>query len=157
MLLPLHHALRVAEDAAVLDNLSNGRFMLGMGLGYRKEEYDAYGVDRRQRGRLMEEGLHVIQGALNEEPFSFEGEHYRVEGARLHPRPIQQPLPVWVGARSTPAARRAARHDASLLLIDVGGNAGATQKGWSGFRWNRQSFLQSPVVFTQFLEQPWAR
>ena len=126
VLLPLHHALRVAEDAAVIDNLSNGRFMLGMGLGYRKEEYEAYGVDRRDRASLMEEGLSVLRGALGDEPFSFSGRHYEVESADLHPKPVQRPLPIWVGARSTPAAKRAARHDASLLLIDVGGNARVT-------------------------------
>jgi probable F420-dependent oxidoreductase len=131
VLLPLHHALRVAEDAAVIDNLSGGRFMLGMGLGYRKEEYDAYGVDRAERAELMEEGLTVIQGALRDEPFSFHGRHYQVESAELHPKPVQRPLPVWVGARSTPAAERAARHDASLLLIDVGGNAAKTYEAYT--------------------------
>jgi len=130
VLLPLHHALRVAEDAAVIDNLSNGRFMLGMGLGYRKEEYEAYGVDRRHRASLMEEGLSVLQGALGDVPFSFSGRHYDVKAADLHPKPVQQPLPVWVGARSTPAAERAARHDASLMLIDVGGNAEATYEAY---------------------------
>ncbi|MBW2271011.1 MAG: LLM class flavin-dependent oxidoreductase [Deltaproteobacteria bacterium] len=131
VLLPLHHALRIAEDAAVIDNLSNGRFMLGMGLGYRKEEYEAYGVDRSDRASLMEEGLTVLCGALGDAPFSFSGRHYQVKAADLHPKPVQRPLPIWVGARSTPAARRAARHDASLLLIDVGGNARATYETYA--------------------------
>jgi len=126
VLLPLHHALRIAEDAAVIDNLSNGRFHLGMGLGYRKEEYEAYGIDRRDRAGRMEEGLSVIRGVLGDEPFSFEGRHYHVQNAEVFPKPVQRPFPLWVGARSTPAARRAARHDASLLLIDVGGNARET-------------------------------
>ncbi len=135
VLLPLHNALRIAEDAAVIDNLSNGRFLLGMGLGYRKEEYEAYGIDRRHRAARMEEGLTVLRGALGDAPFSFEGRHYSVKDAEIFPKPVQRPLPIWVGARSTPAAARAARHDASLMLIDVGGHARDTYEVYeSGLR-----------------------
>ena len=126
LLLPLHNALEVAEQAALVDIISGGRLQLGLGLGYRKEEFDAFGINRRDRAGRMEEGLEVIRRALGNEQFSFKGRHYDIENGSVYPKPIQQPLPLWVGARSEPAARRAARHDASLLLIDVGGNAKAT-------------------------------
>ena len=126
LLLPLHNALEVAEQAALVDIISGGRLQLGLGLGYRKEEFDAFGIARRARAGRMEEGLEVIRRALGNEQFSFKGRHYNIENGSVYPKPIQQPLPLWVGARSEPAARRAARHDASLLLIDVGGNAKAT-------------------------------
>ena len=131
LLLPLNNALKVAEDAAIVDIISNGRLMLGMGLGYRKEEFDAFGIERRHRAGRMEEGLEVIRGALGDKPFSFSGRHYQLEAASVYPKPVQRPLPFWVGARSIPAAQRAARHDASLLLIDVGGNAKETYAAYS--------------------------
>ena len=79
----------------------------------------------------MEEGLTIIRGALDDGPFSFSGRHYQLKDASVYPKPVQRPLPFWVGARSTPAAQRAARHDASLLLVDVGGNAKETYAAYS--------------------------
>ena len=96
----MNNALKVAEDAAIVDVISNGRLRLGMGLGYRKEEFDAFGIDRRHRAGRMEEGLTIIRGALGDEPFSFSGRHYQLEGASVYPKPVQRPLPFWVGARS---------------------------------------------------------
>lgn len=130
LLLPLNNALKVAEDAAIVDVISNGRLLLGMGLGYRKEEFEAFGIDRRRRAERMEEGLEIIRKALGEEPFSFSGRHYQLNNASVYPKPVQRPLPFWIGARSIPAAERAARHDASLLLIDVGGNAKETYEAY---------------------------
>ena len=105
--------------------------MLGLGLGYRKEEFDAYGLHRGERAGRMEEGLQIIQGVLGNEPFSIAGRYFTMHDVSVYPKPIQQPLPLWVGARSVPAAERAARHDASLLLIDVGGNAKDTYKAYA--------------------------
>ena len=131
LLLPLHHPLAVAESAALVDILSNGRFNLGLGLGYRREEYEAYGISRSHRAGRMEEGIEIIRRALGEEQFSFEGRHFQVRNGSVYPKPVQRPLPLWVGARSTPAAQRAARHDASLLLIDVDGNARRTYDAYA--------------------------
>jgi alkanesulfonate monooxygenase SsuD/methylene tetrahydromethanopterin reductase-like flavin-dependent oxidoreductase (luciferase family) len=63
LVLPLHHPLRVAEDAAVLDLVSGGRFMLGVGQGYAEREFAAFGADRRRRGVLLEEGVGVLRQA----------------------------------------------------------------------------------------------
>ena len=126
LLLSLHNPLRVAEDAAIVDIISGGRFILGVGLGYRREEYEAYGIDRRERAGRMEEGLEIVRRALGNEQFSFSGRYFTMKNASVYPKPVQQPLPLWVEARSTSAAERAARHDASLLMVDVGGNARQT-------------------------------
>lgn len=130
-LLPLYHPVRLAEEAALVDLISDGRFMLGVGLGYRKEEYEAFGISRGERGARMEEGLSILRGALSPESFSFDGRFYQVREASVSPQPVQQPLPLWVAARSRLAAERAARHDASLLLVDVGGNAKDTYRAYS--------------------------
>ena len=105
LLLPLHNAIRVAEDAATVDLLSNGRFDLGVGLGYRIEEFEGFGVDRRHRASLMEESLEIITRTLNGETVSLDGRHYQVKNVTVTPQPIQKPFPLWVGARSIPAAR----------------------------------------------------
>lgn len=118
LLLPLHHALRVAEDAATVDIISTGRFMLGLGLGYRIEEFEAFGIPRQHRRRLMDEGVEIIKRAWTEDSFSFSGRHYQLKNVSLYPKPIQQPHPpIWLGARSSAAAERAARFDCPLLLV----------------------------------------
>jgi probable F420-dependent oxidoreductase len=118
LLLPLHNALRVAEDAATVDILSNGRLDLGMGLGYRVEEFAAFGVDRRQRGRLMDEGVELIRRAWTEDRVTFSGRFYNVRDLQVTPKPVQRPHPpIWLGARGEIPARRAARFRAPLLLV----------------------------------------
>jgi alkanesulfonate monooxygenase SsuD/methylene tetrahydromethanopterin reductase-like flavin-dependent oxidoreductase (luciferase family) len=116
MLLPLHNAVRVAEDAAMVDIFSGGRLDLGLALGYRPEEFEAFGYTRALRRSRMEEGLAVLEGLFAGSPFSFAGEHYNLRDVRLGPEPVQRPLPLWLGARSEAAAERAGRHRAHLAL-----------------------------------------
>ena len=118
LLLPLHNALRVAEDAATVDILSNGRLDLGLGLGYRLEEFEAFGVDRRQRGRLMDEGIELIRRAWTEDRVTFAGQFYNVRDLNVTPKPVQRPHPpLWLAARGEVPARRAARNRAGLLYL----------------------------------------
>ena len=117
LLLPLHNAIRVAEDAATVDILSGGRLDLGVGLGYRIEEFEGFGVDRRRRASLMDESLEILTRTLNGETVSMSGRHYNVSNLRVTPQPLQRPFPLWVGARSEPAARRAARFGANLMIV----------------------------------------
>ena len=117
LLLPLHNAIRVAEDAATVDILSGGRLDLGVGLGYRIEEFEGFGVDRRQRASLMDESLEILTRTLNGETVSMGGRHYNVSNLRVTPQPLQRPFSLWVGARSEPAARRAARFGANLMIV----------------------------------------
>jgi probable F420-dependent oxidoreductase len=118
LLLPLHNALRVAEDAATVDILSNGRLDLGLGLGYRVEEFEAFGVDRRERGRLMDEGVDLIRRAWTEDRLTFAGRYYNVRELNVTPKPIQRPHPpLWLAARAEKPAQRAARFGAGLLQL----------------------------------------
>ncbi len=116
LLLPLHHAVQVAEDLATLDVLSNGRIDVGLGQGYAVHEFAGYGIPRSERlGRFLE-GLDVLSGMWTEESFSYDGVHYRISDARLEPRPVQKPMPpLWIGATSEPGVRRAGRRGAHLL------------------------------------------
>lgn len=116
LILPFHDPVRVAEDAAVVDVISNGRLDLGVGLGYTVDEYRALGLDRRTRGRRLEEGLDLITRLWSGNEVEFDGEFHQLHGARLAPLPVQRPHPpLWIGARAGPAIDRAARLGAHLL------------------------------------------
>ena len=116
LVLPFQHALRVAEDAITVDILSNGRFDLGVGKGYRNKEFDAFGFPREQRDARLEEDLEVIRGLWTNDAFSFDGNYYHLTEARLTPRPVQQPHPpIWIGARGKKAVERAARMGFHLM------------------------------------------
>lgn len=105
VLLPLYDPLRIAEDLAVLDLVSGGRLRLTVGLGYRREEYEQFGVDMRRRPSLMEEAVETLKLAWSGEPFDFRGRRVRVL-----PRPAQRPRPlITMGGASPASARRAAR------------------------------------------------
>ncbi len=117
LLLPLHNAIRVAEDAATVDILSNGRLDLGVGLGYKIEEFEGFGVNRRHRAGIMDESLEIITRTMAGESVTLDGRHYQVKDVQVTPPPIQQPFPLWVGARSEAAARRAARFRANLMIV----------------------------------------
>ncbi|MCK5391949.1 MAG: LLM class flavin-dependent oxidoreductase [Deltaproteobacteria bacterium] len=116
IILPLHNPLKVAEDAAVVDNISNGRFDLGVVLGYRKEEFEGMGVPMSQRPSRMNEGIEVLEKALNGEAFTYEGERHKFENAILTPKPVQNPIPLYIGAFEEPAIRRAGRYGYPLLI-----------------------------------------
>ena len=109
LLLPLLNPVEVAEGAATLDVITGGRFVLGVGLGYRDEENAAFGLPA-ERVRVYREKLDVVRRLLEGEEVTASGHGYRLEGARLAPRPLQRPrLPIWMAANSDAAVRRAAR------------------------------------------------
>ena len=116
LLLPLHDAVRLAEDIATLDVISGGRIDVGVGQGYAVHEFAGFGVPRNERLTRFVEGLDVLTGLWEHETFSYEGRHYHIEGARLMPRPLQQPAPpLWIGATTPKAVARAGARGAHLL------------------------------------------
>jgi probable F420-dependent oxidoreductase len=111
LLAPLHHPLRLAEDAAVVDVLSGGRLELGVAPGYRAEEFVLLGVRRAERGRRTDETIEVLKAAWGARLFSYRGSCFRFEDVVVTPPPLQRPHPpIWVGGSSQAAARRAAHH-----------------------------------------------
>lgn len=110
LLLPLHNPVDVAEQYATLDIISGGRLILGVGLGYRDEEFRAFQIRKRDRVSRLEEGVEIIKRLWTEDNVSFEGNHFRLENVTIRPRPLQKPRPpIWVGATADPAVERAAR------------------------------------------------
>jgi alkanesulfonate monooxygenase SsuD/methylene tetrahydromethanopterin reductase-like flavin-dependent oxidoreductase (luciferase family) len=108
IILPAYHPIRLAEDAALLDILSGGRLLLGVGLGDIEAELRVFGVERKERlGRFME-SLEVIRRAWSEDRVSFEGKHFRFSDVAVNPKPVQQPgPPIFMGAMSEPGVKRA--------------------------------------------------
>ncbi|MDP6978076.1 MAG: LLM class flavin-dependent oxidoreductase [Myxococcota bacterium] len=108
MLLPLYDPMEAAEIAATLDVLSDGRVSLGLGMGYRPYEFDAFGTAKRTRGARLREAMEVLRLATSQDTFSYQGKHYQYENESLHPRPIQRPIDMWFcGGTSLQGARRA--------------------------------------------------
>jgi hypothetical protein len=110
-LAPFYHPVRLAEDAAVIDNLSNGRFELTLGIGYLPHEAAAYGFDFKKRGKQSDELLHVVRRLWQGETVTFHGEIFNIENARVTPPPVQKNgIPLWIGGTTAPGFRRAARY-----------------------------------------------
>ena len=112
LLLPLRNPTLVAKAIATLDHFSNGRALLGIGLGGEfQPEYDACGIPLRARGRRANEALQAIKALWTTAPAAFNGEFFQLDGAVMQPRPIQQPHPpIWVGGRSDAALARAGKY-----------------------------------------------
>lgn len=118
--LPLHHAARLAQELAVVDNLSGGRLDVGVGSGHRASEYVAFGMSPKTRPSRMDEGLDVLIGAWTKRPFSYHGKYYNIDNMEVQPTPLQEPHPpVWVSATSVAAAERAGRHKMNLHAASV--------------------------------------
>jgi probable F420-dependent oxidoreductase len=109
IILPQRQTALVAKQAAEVDLLSGGHFRLGVGLGWNAVEYEALGQDFRTRGRRIEEQVTLMRRLWTEESVTHDGEFDRVTGAGLAPLPRQKPIPVWFGAQSERAYRRAGR------------------------------------------------
>ncbi len=109
LLLPLHDPVRIAEQMATIDLLSDSRLSLVVGLGYRHEEFEMAGVDRSKRGKILEEYVTVMRQAWTGEPFEWRGRTIRVT-----PKPKNPPM-VLIGGSTPIAARRAARLQAGFF------------------------------------------
>ena len=117
LLLTYHNPVDIAEQTATLDQISNGRFTLGVGLGYVEKELEAFGTNRSERVSRLEESIALMKELWTGEEVNHEGRHWTVRGGRLGITPVQKPHPpIWLAAQSRGAVRRAAAiADACLL------------------------------------------
>jgi probable F420-dependent oxidoreductase len=105
---PYRNPFLLAKAAATLDTLSGGRLILGLGAGYQKSEFFALGVDLQERNDLFDEALEVLPLHWSGEPFSYRGRHFDARDVIARPRPVQQPIPIWIGGNSPRGRRRVA-------------------------------------------------
>jgi probable F420-dependent oxidoreductase len=109
IILPQRQTALVAKQAAEVDLLTLGKFRLGVGLGWNAVEYEALGADFSHRGRRIGEQVELMRSLWTQRAVTHHGTYENVTAAGLAPLPIQQPIPVWFGAASEPAYRRAGR------------------------------------------------
>ena len=106
-LLPLHHPVMVAEYTATLDILSGGKFLFGVGQGYRDNEFKSFGIDKRERRIRLTEGLQIIRKLWSEDAVTFHGQCFNLDAVTLAPKPLQQPgPPVLLGADTVKTVAR---------------------------------------------------
>lgn len=105
---PYRNPLLLAKTAATLDKVSGGRLILGLGTGYQKSEFHALGVDFDERNELFDEALDVLPLPWSGEPFSYTGKHFEARDVIGLPRPVQRPIPIWIGGNSTASRQRVA-------------------------------------------------
>jgi probable F420-dependent oxidoreductase len=109
VILPQRQTVLVAKQAAEIDVLTEGRFRLGVGIGWNPVEFEALGLRFENRGARFEEQIELMRRLWTEPSLSFEGRYEHVTGAGIRPLPIQRPIPVWIGGSVDVALARAGR------------------------------------------------
>jgi probable F420-dependent oxidoreductase len=109
IILPEHNPVLCAKQVATLDHMSGGRVILGVGVGWLKEEFDALGVPFETRGRMTDEYIAVMRELWTSDKPSFAGEFVRFNNAHMRPKPAQGTVPIVIGGHTKAAARRAGR------------------------------------------------
>ena len=162
-ILPLGHPLRLAEETATIDHISNGRLMFGVGRSAFPRAYNAYGISYQESPEMFAEALEIIEKVWREPEVSHSGHYWSFENFNLVPRPLQQPRPpvriaasqpgtyAAIGAMGYPlfAALRASAID------DLPANIGAYRKAWkeAGHPGRGEAYLQVPVYVGDTQEQ----
>jgi alkanesulfonate monooxygenase SsuD/methylene tetrahydromethanopterin reductase-like flavin-dependent oxidoreductase (luciferase family) len=115
-LMPFNHPIRLAEDLAVLDNISNGRVELGLGMGYAPHEFKGFGLPVKNRLSLMNEGIEVLKECFSGKQFSYHGKRWHFDDVIITPGYVQPGgPPLWIAAMSEAGALRAAKYDTNFL------------------------------------------
>ena len=139
LLVPFYHPLVLARMTASLDLASGGRLTLGVGVGGEfPVEFEAAGLDVRQRGRQTNECLAALRKLWTEDEVTVSGRHYNFSGASINPRPLQQPHPpIWVAGRRDAAMRRAVRYG----------------EGWFPYFYSPERYRDSVAKITAMAEE----
>ena len=113
--LPFYHPLRLAQEVAMLDQLSRGRVEFGTGIGVHEHEFIRWGMDYYQRAALSEEILQIVKMAWTQDEVTFQGKYFQFDEALPHPKPFQQPYPpIWAAVHSDVSVEFAARNNYHL-------------------------------------------
>jgi probable F420-dependent oxidoreductase len=111
MVMPYRQPLYWAKIATTIDHLSQGRLIMGVGVGWMEEEFSAMGAPFGERGKISDEQLRLLDAIWQQEHATFHGQYYDFEDIAFSPKPYQKPrIPIWVGGEGTLAQRRAGRH-----------------------------------------------
>ena len=137
-ILPQRNPVYFAKEGACIDQISGGRFIAGIGLGWSAQEYEALGVPWEHRGARMNEYIELIKALWQDDVASFNGKYYQLPECIQMPKPIQRPHPpFYIGGESDPALRRVAKH----------------AQGWVGFRMTPDEFSARLKVLKGYLSE----
>ncbi|KPM51776.1 LLM class F420-dependent oxidoreductase [Frankia sp. CcI49] len=125
---PYRNPFLLAKAAATVDKISDGRFTLGIGAGYQKSEFYALGVNFEERNALFDEILDVLPLHWKGEPFSYQGLHFDARNVIARPRPVQDPIPVWIGGNSKLSRRRVAARAQGWMAMSGGPELSTTAR-----------------------------
>lgn len=122
VILPQRQTVLAAKQAAEIDVLCGGKFRFGVGIGWNPVEYEALGMDFHNRARRYEEQIKVMRRLWTERTVTFKGRYHTLSAAGINPRPVQQPVPIWIGASAEKAVQRATKiADGYLPLSPIAG------------------------------------
>lgn len=130
---PLHHPVQLAKRLATIDQISGGRLVAGLGLGWSDDEMRAVGTKRSERGRSLDEMLEVFRAVWGPDPVDYEGPAGVIAGVRMLPKPVGK-LPVYMGGGYTPASQRRIARKADGWIADGTLSADAIAAGWKAIR-----------------------
>ncbi|MFC4540330.1 LLM class flavin-dependent oxidoreductase [Halosolutus amylolyticus] len=142
LLAPFRHPIKLAEDAATVDLLSDGRFNLGIGAGYMEREFDVFDVSMKERAKHVAETIHICREAWTEGPVSHDGDLYQYSDLEVEPKPASENgPPIYLGGTSQQAVDRAAfRGDGFIGNANMGWEPSDAGAGEDGFdHWGDQS------------------
>ena len=125
---PYRNPFLLAKAAATLDKLSDGRAILGLGTGYQKSEFHALGIDFEERNALFDEALETLPLHWSGEPFSYAGRHFNARDVIARPRPVQNPIPIWIGGNSALTRRRVATRAQGWMPMSGGPQLSSTAR-----------------------------
>ena len=133
---PLHNPIKLAEEAAMVDVLSNGRLVMGVGLGYRDVEYAGFNVRRAVRAPMTEELVQVMKLAWKKDAVTFHGRHWSFDDVDVHPKPLQHGgPPVWIAGYVDASVERAARLGDGFIM-----DGGTDSKSFGASGYNRDIY-----------------
>jgi probable F420-dependent oxidoreductase len=130
IVLPQRQPALVAKQVATLDVLSGGRTRVGFGLGWNTHEFEAMGVPFANRGKRFEEAIEVMRSYWTSSSVTHEGRYYRAQQMQMEPRPIQRPLPIWIGGGGS---------DSALDRV------GRLADGWIAGRWLEPDIARASI------------
>jgi probable F420-dependent oxidoreductase len=120
LIIPYRNPVLTAKVLSTLDVLSGGRVILGAGVGWMEEEFQAMGLDTfKERGAVTDEYLQLFKELWTKESPSFQGKYYQISDSGFEPKPVQKPLPIWIGGHTGPAIRRAAKYGDGWMPIGL--------------------------------------
>ncbi len=129
LVLPYRHPLYWTRVAASIEHLSRGRLIMGVGVGWMEEEFDALGVPFKERGRMTDEQLQIVSRLWTEEHIDFDGQYYHLRDLAFYPKPTPR-IPIWVGGEGSAAQKRTAQYGDAWFPYFVDITTGELRDGY---------------------------